>query len=74
MRTARLQVNCALGKVPDEHPRDGIRLAIEGGGSDFDQEVSGRTLFVLIRSGAGAASKSPPAAEETNSPPAPGQP
>jgi hypothetical protein len=53
-RTARLQVNCALGKVPDEHQTEGIRLTVEGGG-DFDQEISGRTLFVLTRPGASVA-------------------
>jgi hypothetical protein len=54
-KTARLQVNCALGKVPDEHQTEGIRLAFEGGGGEFDQESSGRTLFVLTRPGASAA-------------------
>jgi hypothetical protein len=54
MRTARLQVNCALGKVPDEHQTEGIRLAFEGGG-EFDQEISGSALFVLTRPGASAA-------------------
>ena len=53
-RSARLQVNCALGKVPDERQTEGIRLTFEGGG-EFDQEISGRTLFVLTRSGATAA-------------------
>jgi hypothetical protein len=48
-KTAMLQVNCALGKVPVEHQREGIRLAFEGGSSEFDEEVSGRTLFVLTR-------------------------
>jgi hypothetical protein len=56
-RTAVLQVNCALGKVPDEHPVEGIRLAFEGGGAPFDEEVSGRTLFVLTRPGASVAPK-----------------
>ena len=32
-KTALLQVNCALGKVPDEHQTEGIRLAFEGGGA-----------------------------------------
>ena len=44
-RTATLEVNCALGKVPDEHPTEGIRLSLERGMS-FDQEVSGRTMFL----------------------------
>jgi hypothetical protein len=53
-KTALLQVNCALGKVPDEHQTEGIRLALEGG-SEFDQEISGRALFVLTRPGASVA-------------------
>ena len=56
-KNATLQVNCALGKVPPEHQVEGIRLAIEGGGPEFDEEVSGRTLFLLTRPGAGAAAK-----------------
>jgi hypothetical protein len=59
-RTAVLQVNCALGKVPEEHQTEGIRLAFEGGGGEFDEEVSGRTLFLLTRPGASAAPKAPP--------------
>jgi hypothetical protein len=59
-RNAVLQVNCALGKVPEEHQTEGIRLAFEGGGVEFDQEISGRTLFLLTRPGASAAPKAPP--------------
>jgi len=44
-RNATLEVNCAIGKVPAEHQTEGIRLAFEEGGSEFDQEVSGRALF-----------------------------
>jgi hypothetical protein len=58
-RNAVLQVNCALGKVPDEHPSEGISLAFERGGAEFDKEVSGRTLFLVTRPGAGAAAKAP---------------
>jgi hypothetical protein len=47
-RFATLQVNCALGKVPDEHPTEGVRLSFERGIS-FDQEVSGRTMFLVTR-------------------------
>jgi hypothetical protein len=56
-KNATLQVNCALGKVPDEHPTEGIRLAFEGGGAEFDEEVSGRALFLLTRPGASTAAK-----------------
>jgi len=56
-KTALLQVNCALANVPSEHRVEGIRLTLEGGGPEFDEELSGRTLFLLTRSGAGAAVK-----------------
>lgn len=68
--TAVLQVNCALGKVPEERHTEGIRLAFEGGGGEFDQEISGRTIFVLTRRGASPAPNSPTTGEETNTPPA----
>lgn len=55
-KNATLQVNCAIGKVPPEHQVEGIRLAFEGGGVEFDEEVSGRTLFVLTRPVANSAS------------------
>ncbi len=69
-RNAVLQVNCALGKVPDEHPTDGIRLTFEGGGAKFDQEISGSTMFVLTRPGANPAPKPPAAEAEPNPAPA----
>jgi hypothetical protein len=56
-KNATLQVNCALGKVPDEHQMEGIRLALEGGGVEFDEEISGRVLFLLTRFGASASAK-----------------
>jgi hypothetical protein len=59
-KTATLEVNCALGKVPEERQTEGIRLAFEGGRVEFDEEVSGRTLFLLTRPGASAAPKAPP--------------
>jgi hypothetical protein len=70
-KTALLQVNCALGKVPDEHQKEGIRLTFEGPGGEFDEEISGRTLFVLTRPGATGATKGPPPRPDTN--PAPPQ-
>jgi hypothetical protein len=69
-RTAVLQVNCALGKVPEEHETEGITLTFEEGG-EFDQEPSGRTMFVLMRLGASSAPKSPTMGDETD--PAPAQ-
>ena len=62
-RNAVLQVNCALGKVPEERQTEGIRLAFEGGGGEFDEEISGRTMFVLTRQGASPPSK-PQASED----------
>ena len=58
-RNATLQVNCALGKVPSERATEGIRLAFEGGGAEFDEEISGRVLFLLTRGAASTATKAP---------------
>jgi hypothetical protein len=58
-RNATLQVNCALGKVPTEHATAGIRLALEGGGAEYDEEVSGRAMFLLMKPGADTAAKAP---------------
>jgi hypothetical protein len=52
-------MTCDLGKVPDEHPTEGIRLVFERGGAEFDEEISGRVLFLLTRPGASAAAKAP---------------
>lgn len=63
-RDAVLQINCAKGKVPEEKQTDGVRLTITGGRS-FDEEVSGRTVFLLQRPGPNPAWNSPtPAAPE----------
>ena len=70
-KNATLQVNCALGKVPAENPNDGIRLAIEGPGASFDEEVSGRALFLLTRPGASTAAKARTPGVHTN--PAPNE-
>jgi hypothetical protein len=69
-RIAVLQVNCALGKVPDEHPTEGIRLAFEGGGAAFDEEVSGRTMFILTKPGTIPAANLPATESETKPAPA----
>jgi len=69
-RTAVLQVNCALGKVPEERQTEGIRLTFEGGGGEFDQEISGRTMFVSMRLAANPAPKPATTREETIPPPA----
>jgi hypothetical protein len=45
---ALLRVNCARGKVPEERQTDGVKVAIAGGPS-FEEQVSGRTLFLMRR-------------------------
>jgi hypothetical protein len=65
-RTATLQVNCTLGKVPDEHPTEGIRLAFERGGVEFGEEASGRTMFLLMRPGANPVQEPSATGSETN--------
>jgi len=70
-RNAVLQVNCALGKVPPEHQVEGVRLTFERGGVEFDQEISGRALFLLTRPGASTAAKAPAPEVDTN--PAPNE-
>ena len=70
-KNATLQVNCALGKVPPEHQVEGVRLTFERGGVEFDEEISGRALFLLTRPGASAAAKAPVPEVDTN--PAPNE-
>ena len=48
-KEAFLHVNCAKGNVPENQQGDGIRLAIQEGGTKFDEKVSGRTMFMLRR-------------------------
>ena len=69
-RTAVLQVNCALGKVPDERQTDGVRLSFEEAGVQFDQEISGRTMFVLTGPGISPTPKPPTPSGEANAAPA----
>ncbi len=45
---AVLRVNCAKGKVPEGEQSDGVRLTITGG-PVFDEQVSGRAVFLLQR-------------------------
>jgi hypothetical protein len=65
-RNAVLQVNCALGKVPDEHQTEGIKLGFEGGGGEFDEELSGRIMFISTRPGTTPGSRSPLPDGESN--------
>jgi hypothetical protein len=69
-RAARLQANCALDKVPDQHPTEGIRLAFSGGGGEPDEEVSGRTMFMLTAQAAGSAPRSAAVQDKTGLTPA----
>lgn len=48
-KTAMLQANCALGKVPAGRQTEGIRLTLEGSGTEFSLEVSGRVIFLSMR-------------------------
>jgi hypothetical protein len=41
---AILQINCTIGNPPPGHP-EGVRLAIAGA-LNFNEEVSGMTLFI----------------------------
>ena len=65
-RNATLQVNCALGNVPAEHQTEGIRLAFERSGVEYDEEISGRALFLLTRTAITVAAKPPAPEAETN--------
>jgi hypothetical protein len=47
-RTAVLQVNCALGNVPNERSVEGIRLIFDRNGGEFS-EVGGRVMFLSVR-------------------------
>lgn len=44
---AILQVNCSIGKAPEGHSGDFVRLAVDGG-PNFNEGVSGATLFVRL--------------------------
>jgi hypothetical protein len=48
-KTAVLQANCALGKVPAERQTEGIRLSLERNGTEFSLEASGRVMFLAMR-------------------------
>jgi len=59
-RSATLKVNCPLGKVPDDHQVEGIRLLFDHGTTQFDQEIGGHALFLLTRPGPPTAAKAAP--------------
>jgi hypothetical protein len=58
-KTAVLQANCALGKVPAEREIEGIRLSFERNGTAFAQEAGGRVMFLMMRPEVSALVKTP---------------
>jgi hypothetical protein len=58
-KTAVLQANCALGKVPAERQTEGIRLSLERNDTEFSLEASGRVMFLSTRPEASAPVKTP---------------
>jgi hypothetical protein len=48
-KTGLLQVNCALGAVPQERSIEGIRLSLEGERNEFSEEPGGRAIFLSMR-------------------------
>lgn len=70
-KTAVLQANCALGKVPADRQKEGIRLTLERNGAEFSLEVSGRVMFLAIRPDVSAPARTPtqePAPDPTQPP------
>ena len=59
-KTAVLQVNCALGKVPSERQTEGIRLSLERNGPEFSEEMAGRVMFLPVPSDVNTPVKTPP--------------
>jgi len=58
-KTAVLQANCALGKVPAERQTEGIRLSLERNGTEFSLEAGGRVMFLTMRPQVSATVKTP---------------
>jgi hypothetical protein len=46
-RTATLEINCPVGQPPAEHQVDDIKLAIDGGGLQFEEQGPLHGLFVV---------------------------
>jgi hypothetical protein len=47
-RDALMRLNCTKGRVPEEEQSDGVKLSITNG-PVFDEQVSGRIVFLLQR-------------------------
>jgi len=58
---AELRANCALGKVPEDDPSDGVQLTVNGS-PPFDRQVSGSIVFLVRRNGRDPAAKNSEAA------------
>ena len=72
-RTASLEVNCALGHVPDNRSVEGIRLALTSNNVQFSEEAGGRVIFLATPpdrpvSAQESPSKDVPTANETENP------
>lgn len=71
IRTAVLQVNCALGDVPPSRSIEVIRLTLERNGTEFSEEVGGRVMFLSMRPELSAPAKTTapgPASESAETP------
>jgi hypothetical protein len=66
-KTAVLQANCALGKVPSERQTEGIRLSLDRSGTEFSLEASGRVMFLSMRPEVSAPVKTPQREPATDS-------
>ena len=50
IKTAILQLNCALGEVPRERTVEGVRLSFDGSTVEFTEEAGSRVVFLSMRS------------------------
>jgi hypothetical protein len=66
-KTGVLQVNCALGNVPQERTVQGIRLSLEGDKNEFAEEVGGRVMFLSMRPETSSNAKAPANREQSDS-------
>jgi hypothetical protein len=46
-RMATLEINCAVGQPPSERQVDGIKLAFDGGGLQFEEQGPPHSLFMV---------------------------
>jgi len=58
-KTAVLEVNCALGNVPNERSVEGIRLIFDRNGGAFFEAAGGRVMILSVRPGPGVPNKAP---------------